>query len=129
MGGCHMIPIPIVADAASIGMLIEGVKQIGLAIQEIKEFQSVHGKPSCAVEFVMKSKQGVEIGVAKNAQNELEFVVKESQKKQAMETIKQIKQIYSKIKVLNELKRKGYQNVKEEKLADGSIKLVLQKWR
>ncbi len=47
----------------------------------------------------------------------------------ALETVNKIKQVYSKIKVLNDLKKKGYDKVKEEKLPDGSIRFVVQKWQ
>jgi len=47
----------------------------------------------------------------------------------AIESVKKVKQIYSRIKVINELKQKGYDKVKEQKLPDGSIRVVVQKWQ
>lgn len=47
----------------------------------------------------------------------------------AVDTVKKVKQAYSRISVLNELKKKGYDKVKEQKMPDGSIRLVVQKWQ
>lgn len=129
MGACIQIPAPITADAASVGLLLEGIRQLGLAVKEIQEFR--HGTKSCNVEFVVQDEHGIEIGIQKTADNQLQFLVddKKADLKNGIDTINKIKQVYSRAKVLSELKKKGYQSVKEEKLPDGTIKLVLSKWQ
>lgn len=47
----------------------------------------------------------------------------------AVDSVNKVRQAYSRIKVINQLKQKGYDKVKEEKLPDGSIRLVVQKWQ
>ncbi|MGZ3650679.1 MAG: DUF1257 domain-containing protein [Bdellovibrionota bacterium] len=127
MSSAVHIPMPITPDAASIGMLLEGFRQLGIAIQEIKEYRDQKGHV-CPVDMVIKTQAGEEIGVVKTATG-MDFVVAHPERKAVQDTIGQVKQVYSRLKILNAVKAKGYSQVKEEKLADGSIRLVVQKWR
>lgn len=120
--------MPITTDALSIGMLLEGVRQLGLAVKELKEIQDEKNH-ACAVDFVLENEKGDQIGVVKTADGTVNFVVKDVKKESVQTTMNQVKQVYSRLKILNEVKAKGYKQVKEEKLPNGSIRLVVQKWR
>lgn len=119
--------MPITADALSIGLLLEGVRQLGMAIEETKQLLDQKGH-ACKVDFIIKTKEGDEIGVQKTEAG-VSFVVAEPEKESVKASMNQVKQVYSRLKILNSVKQKGYNQVKEEKLADGSIRLVVQKWR
>lgn len=127
MSAAVVIPMPITADALSLGLLLEGVRQLGLAIQETKELLDAKGH-ACKVDYIIKTKQGDEIGVQTTATG-VNFVVAHPDKESVKTTMNEVKQVYSRLKILNSVKAKGYSQVKEEKLPDGSIRLVVQKWR
>ena len=57
------------------------------------------------------------------------FVGHEGKDKRATALANRVAQRYAYSKVLDELKRKGYQIAKEEKQKDGTIKVVAQRWR
>ena len=122
------VPMPITADALSIAMLLEGINQLGLAIKQIQEIRDKAGH-ACKVDFVIQNKEGDKIGVVKSQEGQVNFVLADAEKESVKSTINQVKQVYARLKVLQQVKSKGYQQVKEEKLADGTIRLVVQKWR
>ncbi len=80
-------------------------------------------------ETVVELVEDAPIRVKKNRNEEICIEPVDEQNEQAVHSVKKVKQIYSRIKVLNDLKRKGYDKVKEQKLPDGSIRLVVQKWQ
>ncbi len=127
MSAAVNIPMPILGDAASIGMLLEGFRQLGIAIQEIKEYRDEKGNV-CPVDMVVTTKQGDLIGVRKTEEG-VSFVTAHPDKASVVKTINDVKQVYSRLKILHAVKAQGYSQVKEEKLPDGSIRLVVQKWR
>jgi hypothetical protein len=59
----------------------------------------------------------------------VEFVVQNENSSSVKATIDRVTQSYARLKILDEVKRRGYQTVKEEKLANGSIRLVVERWR
>jgi len=119
--------MPITPDALSIGMLLESFRQLGIAVQELQEYRDEKGHV-CPVDLVAKTATGDEIGIVKSAEG-VNFLVAHPERKSVQESINQVKQVYSRLKILHAVKAKGYSQVKEEKLADGSIRLVVQKWR
>jgi hypothetical protein len=127
MSAAVNIPMPITPDATSIAMLLEGFRQLGIAIRELKEYRDEKGNV-CPVDMVCTTQAGDLIGVRKTAVG-IEFVTAHPDKASVEKTINDVKQIYSRLKILNAVKQKGYAQVKEEKLPDGSIRLVVQKWR
>lgn len=87
-----------------------------------------------AVDLVLTNAFGDRIGVKTNPpingeQQALAFVYEDEKSKSARKTVDHVRQAYARLEVLNDLKSKGYQNVKEERLANGSIRLVVQKWQ
>lgn len=87
-----------------------------------------------AVDLVLTNTFGDRIGVkAKPPVNgepqPLEFIFQDASSTSAKKTIDQVRQAYARLEILNDLKSKGYKNVKEERLPNGSIRLVVQKWQ
>lgn len=104
-----------------------------IQVEHEKEMTDCVGK-KISVDLVLKNAHGDRIGVrslpAINGQEQpLEFVFENSNSSKAKQTVDRIRQAYARLQIINELKQKGYQNVKEEKLPNGSIRLVVQKWR
>jgi hypothetical protein len=126
--------------SARYGVLMEGIGLVMDAFRELKAAQEELDR----IQSVAYDKNGIE---NENWETEIELIknapikIKKSGGKEiciepvdetnvaAVESVKKVKQIYSRIKVLNDLKKKGYDKVKEEKLPDGSIRLVVQKWQ
>jgi hypothetical protein len=74
------------------------------------------------------NQKGDEIGLVRNG-DRLELFTAEPRKESVQATINQVKQVYARVQILNKAKQQGFQVSKEEKLADGSVRLVFQKWR
>lgn len=125
MSACVTIVDP---QIASLALLLEGIKQLGLVAQEWREL-SDHPGQKCKVDYVVQNEQGDQIGLRLNKNGPVEFIVENPEKKSVQETLGKVKQMYVRLKVIDEVKRKGYQQVKEEKLPNGSIRLVVQKWQ
>lgn len=114
--------------AGLVDSLLDAVKELRLARKEVKEIEDCHGK-RVAVDYVIENQQGENIGVRTNEAGNVEFIPQQPQSKTTQATINQLKQTCARLKVLDEVKRQGYQKVKEEKLPNGSIRLVVQRWR
>ena len=81
------------------------------------------------VDYIMKNEVSEKIGIKTNSKGDVEFVVQNDKSPTVKQTIDKVTQAYARLKILDEVKRKGYQTVKEEKLANGSIRLVVEKWQ
>jgi hypothetical protein len=114
--------------AGLVDSLFGAIQELRLARKELKELEDCHGK-RVAVDYVIENQQGEKIGVRANEAGNVEFIPQKPQSKSTQETINQLKQTCARLKVLDEVKRQGYQKVKEEKLPNGSIRLVVQRWR
>lgn len=114
--------------AGLVSSLFDAIEELCLARKEMKELEDCHGK-RVAVDYVIENQQGEKIGVRTNPAGNVEFVPQKPQSKATQETINQLKQTCAHLKVMDEVKRQGYQKVKEEKLPNGSIRLVVQRWR
>lgn len=123
---------------SSIGLMLEGITELGVALtaEDVRTKTGAEAQvENCAgekvkVDYILKNKAGDKIGVRKNTETQkVEFVVKDENKASVKESIQAATQAYSRIKILNEVKQRGYGKVKEEKLANGSIRLVVERWR
>ena len=119
----------------SVELLIEGLKQLGLAVsdlrqanEKISELENCEGQ-KIKVDYVIQNEVGDKIGIMTNQAGTVEFVVQNDKSPTVKATVNKATQAYARLKILDEVKRKGYQKVKEEKLANGSIRLVVERWR
>lgn len=105
--------------------LLEAIAEAGLECTRQKTFESAAGKH--AVDLVVTDEQGTRTGVKVDARTGEATFVGHGEKAGAL--AHRVMQRYAYSRVLDELKRKGYQIGKEEKQKDGSIRLVAQRWR
>lgn len=122
----------------SISLLVEGLRELNDAIQveDVREKAGAEAQvedcrgQKVKVDYVLRNKAGDRIGVRENKESkQVEFVVKDEEKASVKETINQATQAYARLKILNEVKARGYGKVKEEKLPNGAIRLVVERWR
>jgi hypothetical protein len=105
--------------------LMEAIAEAGLECTRQKTFESGAGKH--AVDLVVTDEQGTQTGVKVDARTGEATFVGHGEKAGALAN--RVMQRYAYSRVVNDLKRKGYQIGKEEKQKDGSIRLVAQRWR
>jgi hypothetical protein len=115
-----------------VGMaeLVRAVLEAGAqAFEQQKELRTADGRTH-AVDLVVRDDEGTEVGVRVDRKTGVAtFVGHEGKDKRTTALAHRVVQRYAYSKVLEELKRKGYQIGKEEKQKDGTIKLVAQRWR
>lgn len=122
----------------SIQLLVDGIRELNDAIQveDVRQKTGAEAQvENCRgqkvkVDYVLRNKAGDRIGVRENKETrQVEFVAKDEEKASVKETINQATQAYARLKILNEVKARGYGKVKEEKLPNGAIRLVVERWR
>lgn len=118
----------------SVELLIKGVVELGLAVQdlrdaqkEVRELENCEGQ-KVQVDYVITNEVGEKIGVKMSNEGNAEFVVNNDKSPTIKRTLDRVTQAYARLRILDEVKRKGYQKVKEEKLPNGSIRLVVERW-
>lgn len=109
-----------------LAFVIEGIKELNYAYEKEKELIDCDNKAH-RIDLLIKTIEGKEIGVIQTKEG-LEFVAQDIECAVSQAAIKKIKQRYSKYMLLSELKQKGYSKIKEEKLPNGSIRIVVEKW-
>jgi hypothetical protein len=117
--------------AGAAGLVIEEKESVKI-LNENEIVDSVGQRIAC--DLVFENAYGDVIGVKEppavdGKAQPLEFIHVNPKSKTSLETLDRVRQAYARLEVLNELKNKGYKQVKEEKLANGSIRLVVQKWQ
>ncbi len=118
----------------SVDFLINSLNELSLANSDLRKLekekrlmQNCHGE-KVEVDFLIKNEIGEKIGVRQNKEGNYDFIL-EKETKTSKETVNKIVQAYARLKILNDVKNKGYRNVKEEKLPNGSIRIVVEKWQ
>lgn len=111
----------------SLGMMCitEGIKELNYAYEKDKELVTCDNE-IVKVKLLIKTLEGKEIGVVENEQG-FGFVTRDVNDEVALAAIKKIRQRYSKQVILHEMRAKGYTKVKEEKLPNGKIRIVVEK--
>lgn len=122
-----------VADRASVNtmgiglsLITQGIMELNYAYEKEKELVDCDNK-ICKVDLLIKTLDGKEIGIIEKDDG-VDFIAKDLNCALTLESIKKIKQRYSKHALLHELKSKGYSKIKEEKLPNGSIRMVVERW-
>jgi hypothetical protein len=109
--------------------LMRAVVEAGCEAVKQNELRTEDGRVH-AVDIVVKDEQGTTVGVKVDEKTGVAtFVGHEGKDKKKTALAHRVAQRYAYAKVMDELKRKGYQIAKEEKQKDGTIKLVAQRWR
>jgi hypothetical protein len=114
-----------------IGMaeLLQTVVALSLVQTTAESFETEDGETH-AVDLVVADQAGTQVGVKVDQKSgEATFIAHDHRDRRGSALIGRIAQRHAYSRVMEELKRKGYQIAREEKLKDGSIKLVAQRWR
>lgn len=126
---CVVLSIQLLVDGIrelSDAMQVEDVRQKTGAEAQVENCQGQKVK----VDYVIRNKTGDRIGVRENKETkQVEFIARDENKASVKETVNQATQAYARLKILNEVKARGYGKVKEEKLPNGAIRLVVERWR
>tara|TARA_B100000925_G_C22010652_1_gene476225 strand:+ start:6455 stop:6868 length:414 start_codon:yes stop_codon:yes gene_type:complete len=109
-----------------IAILTQGIQELNYAIAKEKELVDCDNQVK-KVDLLIQTIDGKEIGAIQTEEG-IEFVTKDLECAITQDAIKKIKQRYSKYLVLHELKHKGYEKIKEERLPNGAIRMVVEKW-
>jgi hypothetical protein len=124
------------SQSVDVSILVVGLAELMRAVAEAgceavkqSELQTEDGHTH-KVDMVVRDEQGTEVGVKLDQKTGVAtFVGHEGKDKRKTALANRVAQRYAYSKVLDELKRKGYQIAKEEKQKDGTITLVAQRWR
>ncbi|MCX7927909.1 MAG: DUF1257 domain-containing protein [Candidatus Omnitrophica bacterium] len=113
-------------------ILIQSLIALGREYRQIKSMATTDGR-IYSVEFVTYDDNGRAIGFQKNEKGEYQIIadshgLNSEQLKKQDDFIKQIRQKYAYITVVEELKKQGYIIAEEEKIAYNTIRLVARKW-
>ena len=111
-----------------VALLIQVIEELQLERMEQKKMRTVDGA-SHDVDYVLKD-GAAEVGVKIDRKTEkVTLVPKDCDAGPGKALAGRIAQRWAYAKTVGELKRKGYAVAKEEKQADGSVRVVLQRWR
>lgn len=123
------------SQSVELGIVVQGLAELiratleaGLRYEPQKEFRTTDGRDH-GVDLVVSDEAGTQVGVKVDKKGVATFIGHDEKDKRATALTHRIAQRYAYSKVLEELKRKGYQIAKEEKQKDGTIKLLAQRWR
>jgi hypothetical protein len=111
-----------------IAMLLQVVAELGAQYRAEKKLRTADGA-SHDVDYVVKDGE-VEVGVKVDKKTEkVTLIPKDCDAGPGKALAGRIAQRWAYSKAVGELKRKGYAVAKEEKQADGSVRVVMQRWR
>jgi hypothetical protein len=114
-------------------VLVQGLAALFQAIAEAgaeyraqrRQMQGADGKVH-DVDYVVTDASGAEVGLKVEAGEKVTLVAHGAR---GSELAGKVVQRYAYSKVTSELKAKGYQIAREEKQRDGTVKVVMQRWR
>ena len=109
-----------------LACIAQGVKELDYAIEQEKELLNCDNE-LIKVALLIKTHEGKEIGVLEK-DDSIEFVVKDLNCAITQKAIIKINQRYAKQALLHELQAQGYSKVKEERLPNGKIRMVVERW-
>jgi len=123
----HHVELDIVVTGMTA--LIEAVVQCGFDHFEARSFETDDGQTH-AVDLVVTDSSGAKVGVKVDRKTETaSFIAHDCKGQQGKKLAQAVAQRWAYSRVTEELRQKGYQIGKEEKQADGTIKIVASKWQ
>jgi hypothetical protein len=118
--------VEMVVLVQGLAALFEAVAEAGAEYRaQRRQMQGTDGKVH-QVDYVVSDASGAEVGLKVEAGEKVTLVAHGAP---GSALAGRVVQRYAYSKVTSELKRKGYQIAREEKQADGTVKVVLQRWR
>lgn len=117
-----------VVIAGGVEALASVVQELGLAFREMSRLKTEDGKVH-QVQGVIEDGSGAAVGVKVNQKNgQVELVPRDCNGTKGKALAQRVAQRWAHVKVVDELRRKGYRVAREEKQADGTIKVVAERW-
>lgn len=111
-----------------VALLIDVIGQLGAECRAEKKMRTVDGA-SHDVDYVVKD-GAAEVGVKVDKKTEkVTLIPKDCDAGPGKALAGRIAQRWAYSKAVGELKRKGYTVAKEEKQKDGTVRVVMQRWR
>ncbi len=111
-----------------VALLIDVIGQLGAECRAEKKMRTVDGA-SHDVDYVVKDGEA-EVGVKVDKKTEkVTLIPKDCDAGPGKALAGRIAQRWAYAKAVGELKRKGYTVAKEEKQKDGTVRVVMQRWR
>jgi len=118
--------VEIVVLVQGLAALFEAAAEAGAECRrQRKQMQGADGKVH-DVDYVVTDQGGAEVGVKVGTGEKVTLVAHGAG---GSELAGKVVQRYAYSKVTSELKAKGYQIAREEKQRDGTLKVVMQRWR
>ena len=118
--------VEIVLLVQGLAGLVEAIAEAGAEYrQQRKQMQGADGKVH-QVDYLVTDQGGAEVGVKVEAGEKVTLVAHGAA---GSALAGRVRQRYAYSKLTGELKAKGYQVAREEKQPDGTLKVVLQRWR
>jgi hypothetical protein len=119
----------VVVAVQGLAALLSAVAEAGAQIREQRKLRAADGRTH-AVDYVATDASGAEVGVKVDARTQrATFIPADCDAGPGRALAGRIAQRYARSRVLEELKRKGFALSREEKQKDGTVKLVLARWR
>jgi hypothetical protein len=120
--------VEIVVAVQGLALLLKALAEAGAAVRAERRLRTEAGETH-AVDYVATDATGATVGVKLDAKTEkATFIAADCQGRGAA-LAGRVAQRYAYARVTEELLRKGYQLTKEERQPDGTVKLVLSRWR
>src|SRR6266545_3096431 len=118
----------IVVAVQGIAMLMKALAEAGAEIRAERRLRTAAGETH-QVDYVATDATGATVGVKVDARTEKATFVPADCEGRGAALAGRVAQRYAYARITEELRKKGYQLAKEEKQVDGSVKLVLTRWR
>ncbi len=120
--------VEIVVAVQGIAMLMKALAEAGAEIRAERRLRTAAGETH-QVDYVATDATGATVGVKVDARTEKATFVPADCEGRGAALAGRVAQRYAYARITEELRKKGYQLAKEEKQVDGSVKLVLTRWR
>jgi hypothetical protein len=120
--------VSILVAVQGLAMLFQVIAELGAEHRAEKKMRAADGTTH-DVDYVVSDGKA-EVGVKVDAKTEkVTLIPKDCDAGPGKQLAGRIAQRWAYSKAVGELKRKGYAVAKEEKQADGSVRVVMQRWR
>jgi hypothetical protein len=111
-----------------LAVLLESAAQLAIRKLNERRLQDSQGNVH-QVDHVLADEKGNRLGVQVQKDGTVNLIPQKCGDKDTLEMAKRLTQQYARTKVINELKNKGYQVVKEEVQPNKSVRVVVQRWQ
>jgi len=118
----------IVVTVQGLALLLQALAELGAQYRAERKMRTADGA-SHDVDYVVKDGEA-EVGVKVDRKSEkVTLIPKDCDAGPGKALAGRIAQRWAYSKAVGELKRKGYAVAREERQADGSVRVVMQRWR